>query len=99
MWRDGLVEEVRGLIPRGLRQGRTARAALGYQQVLAYLDGVLSEAGAKAETVRATRRFARRQRSWFRRDPRVQWLDAGRPDLREAALALIQAARPERDGG
>ena len=99
MWRDGLVEEVRGLIPRGLRQGRTARAALGYQQVLAYLDGVLSEAGAKAETVRATRRFARRQRSWCRRDPRVQWLDAGRPDLREAALALIQAARPERDGG
>src|SRR5690606_23726067 len=92
MWRQGLVAEVRALAARGLRQGRTARAALGYQQVLAYLAGELSEEQAYAETVRATRRFARRQRSWFRRDPRPVWLDATRPDLVDAALAVITAA-------
>jgi tRNA dimethylallyltransferase len=92
MWADGLVEEVRGLVARGLRQGRTARAALGYQQVLGYLAGETSEAAAYAETVRATRRFARRQRSWFRRDPRPVWLDGARPDLVEVAVAAVRRA-------
>lgn len=89
MWARGLVEEVRTLAGRGLRDGPTASRALGYRQLLAYLDGRYDEATARAETVRATRRFVRRQRAWFRRDGRVEWLDAGRPDLVEAATALV----------
>lgn len=77
MWAEGLVEEVRGLVDRGLREGRTASRALGYRQVLAYLDGELTEAEAKAATVTGTRRFARKQLGWFRRDPRIVWLPAG----------------------
>jgi tRNA dimethylallyltransferase len=73
MFDGGLVEEVRGLEAVGLRQGRTAPRALGYQQVLAMLDGQCTEAEAREETARATRRFVRRQRSWFRRDPRIHW--------------------------
>jgi tRNA dimethylallyltransferase len=91
MWDAGLVEEVRTLATRGLREGRTASRALGYQQVLAFFDGTCDETQARAETVRATRRFVRRQRSWFRRDPSVRWLDAARPDLVHAAL--VEAAR------
>lgn len=88
MFADGLVEEVRQLLPQGLRTGRTASRALGYQQVLTALDAGADPASAAAPTARATRRFVRRQRSWFRRDDRIRWLDAGRPDLIEAALAL-----------
>ncbi|HEX4723666.1 MAG TPA: tRNA (adenosine(37)-N6)-dimethylallyltransferase MiaA [Pseudonocardiaceae bacterium] len=88
MFADGFVDEVRALIPLGLRDGRTASRALGYQQILAALDGDGDGdlAAAQAETVRATRRFVRRQRSWFRRDARVTWLDAARPDLLAAVL-------------
>jgi tRNA dimethylallyltransferase len=75
MFAAGLVEEVRSLAVTGLRDGKTASRALGYAQVLRHLDGELTEAEARAEIVRATRRFARRQMSWFRRDPRVRWLD------------------------
>ncbi|GIG86750.1 tRNA (adenosine(37)-N6)-dimethylallyltransferase MiaA [Plantactinospora endophytica] len=89
MWADGLVAETTALAARGLRDGRTAGRALGYQQVLRQLDGEISEPEARADTVRATRRFVRRQRSWFRRDPRIHWLDGARPDLVEAALALL----------
>ena len=89
MWEQGLVEEVRRLAADGLREGRTASRALGYSQVLRYLDGECTEEEARAETVRATRRFARRQESWFRRDHRVRWLDAGAPDLVERALAGV----------
>ncbi|GDY30320.1 tRNA (adenosine(37)-N6)-dimethylallyltransferase MiaA [Gandjariella thermophila] len=81
MFAAGLVDEVRGLEARGLREGRTASRALGYQQVLAALDGRYDLATAAAETARATRRFVRRQRSWFRRDRRITWFDAGRHDL------------------
>jgi tRNA dimethylallyltransferase len=88
MFAHGLVDEVRALLPLGLRDGRTASRALGYQQVLAALDGDGDLATATAETVRATRRFVRRQRSWFRRDQRITWLDAARPDLLAAALAI-----------
>jgi tRNA dimethylallyltransferase len=73
MWERGLVDEVRALEQQGLRDGVTARRALGYQQVLAYLAGECTEDEARAETKRATRRFARRQLSWFRRDPRIAW--------------------------
>ena len=74
MWESGLVKEVEGLAAAGLREGRTASRALGYQQVLAQLAGECGEQEARDETVRATKRFARRQESWFRRDPRVHWL-------------------------
>ncbi|WP_406067347.1 tRNA (adenosine(37)-N6)-dimethylallyltransferase MiaA [Micromonospora sp. NBC_01638] len=92
MWADGLVPETRELVGRGLPEGRTASRALGYQQVLRLLAGELTESQAHDETVRATRRFVRRQRSWFRRDPRIQWLDSATPDLIGAALRLVPTA-------
>jgi tRNA dimethylallyltransferase len=97
MWQDGLVAEVRALAgpgdaAAGLRTGLTASRALGYQQILKFLDGQCTEAEAEAETVRATRRFARRQESWFRRDPRVRWLPAARPVPTAVALAALSAA-------
>jgi len=91
MFAAGFVAEVEALVGEGLRAGRTASRALGYQQVLAMLDGVIDEAQAIATTAMATRRFVRRQRSWFRRDPRIRWLDAGTPDLPALALALAGA--------
>jgi len=94
MWRDGLVEEVRRLVDAGLRDGRTASRALGYAQVLAFLGGTGTEDDARADTVRGTRRFARRQESWFRRDPRVVWLDAQADDVVEQALAVVAEAGP-----
>ena len=94
MWAAGLVEEVRGLADRGLREGRTASRALGYAQVLDLLDGRCTDAEARADTARATRRLARRQESWFRRDPRITWLPAGAPDLVERALDAVRAALP-----
>jgi tRNA dimethylallyltransferase len=56
--------------------------------VLSFLDGHCSEQEAKTATVTATRRFARRQLSWFRRDPRIRWVDAFRPSLLDAVAAL-----------
>lgn len=93
MWKDGLVDEVRGLLPQGLREGKTASRALGYQQVLAFLDGECTEREAFDATVTGTRRFVRRQRSWFRRDPAITWLDGAREDLVEQALAAIAQAQ------
>jgi tRNA dimethylallyltransferase len=95
MWAAGLVDEVRGLVGRGLRDGRTASRALGYQQVLAYLAGEYDEEKARAETVRATRRFVRRQRSWFRRDPAIAWLDGADPGLAARALAAVRGVRQD----
>jgi tRNA dimethylallyltransferase len=96
MWRDGFVAEVRGLAGAGLREGRTASRALGYAQVLRFLAGEWSQEQAAAQTVRATQRFARRQESWFRRDPRITWLDGGGPaadgaGLADRALATIES--------
>jgi len=95
MWREGLVDEVRGLADPaerggGLRAGRTASRALGYAQVLRFLDGEWTQAEAEDQTVRATRRFARRQESWFRRDPRVRWLDAAKPVATRLAITAIE---------
>jgi len=93
MWAGGLVEEVTGLA--GLRDGVTASRALGYAQVLGALDGRWSLADARALTVTATRRFARRQRAWFRRDPRITWLDGAAlspPAQLDAALAVAAAS-------
>jgi tRNA dimethylallyltransferase len=88
MWADGLLDEVRRLEKSGLRHGRTASRALGYQQALAQLDGDLTEDEARAQTTQATKRFVRRQRSWFRRDPRIHWLDGTSHTLLADALAL-----------
>ena len=90
MWAAGFAAEVRDLAARGLRDGRTASRALGYQQLLRCLDSELTSDQAREETVRATRRFARRQESWFRRDPRVQWLAAGE-GLLDRALSAVAA--------
>jgi tRNA dimethylallyltransferase len=92
MWSAGFVDEVRALERAGLRDGLTAGRALGYAQVLRFLAGEWTEAQAKEETVRATRRFARKQESWFRRDPRVHWLPYDAADLAERALACVTAA-------
>jgi tRNA dimethylallyltransferase len=92
MWADGLVAEVSGLVDAGLREGRTASRALGYAQVLDLIDGRCSDPDARERTVTATRRFARRQESWFRRDARIHWLPSGAPDLLERALETIAEA-------
>jgi len=85
MWERGLVGEVAHLAAGcGLRDGVTARRALGYKQVLAMLDGELTESQAREHTVQATKRFVRRQRSWFRPDPRIHWLVAGENAVAEA---------------
>lgn len=90
MWERGLVAEVAGLA--GLRHSPTARFALGYRQVLGYLDGELTEDEARAATARGTRKFARRQESWFGRDPRVVWCDASAPDRAARAQRLVAQA-------
>jgi tRNA dimethylallyltransferase len=84
----GLLDEVRRLDAAGLRDGVTASRALGYAQLLDVLDGLTSIEAATALTAQTTRRFVRRQRSWFRRDPRIHWLDAA-PDPVDAALRLV----------
>jgi tRNA dimethylallyltransferase len=93
MMARGLLAEVRGLLPHGLRNSPTAGKALGYQQLLAVLgpDGELIGDLAEAVelTVRGTWRFVRRQRSWFRRDPRIRWLDAAGAELLDSALAEL----------
>ncbi len=89
MWAEGFVDEVRGLSERGLREGRTAYRALGYQQVMAFLDGEITEDQAREQTVNRTRRFARRQDGWFRKDPRVTWVTHDDPDRVERALDTI----------
>jgi tRNA dimethylallyltransferase len=78
MFAEGLVDEVVGLVDRGLRDGVTASRALGYAQVLEAIDAGASEAAfarARERTFIGTRRYVRRQRSWFRRDHRITWLD------------------------
>jgi tRNA dimethylallyltransferase len=88
----GFLDEVRSLLPAGLRNSPTAGKALGYTQLLSVIDDAGAVVGdldeAVAVTIRATRRFVRRQRSWFRRDPRVHWLDAAAPDTAPRAAAL-----------
>ncbi|MCW2868564.1 MAG: tRNA delta(2)-isopentenylpyrophosphate transferase [Marmoricola sp.] len=92
MWAQGLVAEVETLVGRGLREGRTAPRALGYAQVLAMLDGELTDAEARERTASGTRRFARRQDSWFRNDARVRWVAHDDPDRVERAVAAVRAS-------
>ena len=91
MWAAGFVAEVAALATDGLREGPTASRALGYAQVLAQFDGELTPEEARERTVSTTRRFVRRQRSWFRRDPALTWFDAARPDLVDAVISAIPA--------
>ncbi len=87
----GFLAEVRGLLRDGLRDGRTARRALGYPQLIEVLDGRSELPEAITTTVAATRRFVRRQRSWFRRDRRLRWLDAADPELGRHALEIARS--------
>lgn len=91
MWSAGLVDEVRSLVPRGLRDGFTASRAIGYAQALGQLDGTLSADEAIASTQQATRRLIRRQESWFGADPRVRWFDPRQSGLVSlVVVSLVQ---------
>lgn len=87
MWESGFLAEVSHLVDLGLRSGRTARAAIGYAQVLAALDGQISMANAKEETATSTRQYARRQGTWFSREKRITWLEGSPDQLLERVLA------------
>ncbi len=89
MWNDGLLDEVRGLLPLGLERGVTASRAIGYAQAIAQLAGTLDEAHAIESTQSLTKRYARRQVSWLRRDPAVEWVDAAARDLVEHVDRLL----------
>ena len=88
MWQQGLVEETKGLLDKGLREGRTARAALGYAQVIRYLDGEISEIAAIEETTNATRAYSKRQETWFTKDSRIEWISEISLEERLAAIQL-----------
>ncbi|MCU1538114.1 MAG: miaA, partial [Humibacillus sp.] len=92
MWEQGLLEETRTLLGQGLRNGVTASRAIGYSQAVAVLDEEIDEETARHDTAQATRRYARRQESWFRPDHRIVWLDALAPDLTARALAVVREA-------
>ena len=87
MWSEGFVEEVRGLIEKGINSGKTAKAALGYSQILSFLQGTIGEEEAKEETKRATRAYARRQETWFSRDARISWLKGGTKERLDSILS------------
>lgn len=89
MWESGLVEEVRGLIPAGIEQGVTAGRAIGYAQARAQLAGTMTEAEAIEQTQAITRRYARRQVSWFKRYADLQWLAAGEEQNVAHVLAAL----------
>ncbi|CAN2207711.1 MiaA tRNA delta(2)-isopentenylpyrophosphate transferase [Candidatus Nanopelagicaceae bacterium] len=81
MWQSGLVAEVDSLIEAGLLKGSTAQRAIGYAQVIAMRKGEISESQAIEETIVATRQYVRRQETWFKRDPRIQWIGEDQPRL------------------
>jgi len=91
MWADGFVAEVAALVPQGLREGRTASRALGYRQILDHLDGRCTEAEAKTRTIAGTRRFARKQVGWFRRDERIVWFPASEPRIGPLVCSLLES--------
>ncbi|MFC5494173.1 tRNA (adenosine(37)-N6)-dimethylallyltransferase MiaA [Nocardioides caricicola] len=91
MFADGFVAEVERLLAEGLAEGRTAGRAIGYREVAAYLGGELSLDEARERTVIATRRFSRKQDSWFRKDPRITWIRYDDPELLDKALAAVPA--------
>jgi len=100
MYDDGLLAEVERLLARGLADGRTAARAIGYPEAVAHLAGELSRDEAVQRTVVATRRFARRQEAWWRKDPRITWVDHDDPDRSEGAVRAVRALEgpPSGDG-
>ena len=92
MWSSGLVDEVKGLVDKGIRDSKTASQAIGYSQALASIDGRLTEEEAIAETILLTQRYARRQMSWFRRDPRIHWFDYQSEDLVKEVMELVTSS-------
>lgn len=92
MWALGLVDEVRSLESKGIRDSKTASQAIGYSQALASIDGRLTEDEAIAETILLTQRYARRQMSWFRRDPRINWFDYQDENLLEEVMSLVRTS-------
>ncbi|WP_322920168.1 tRNA (adenosine(37)-N6)-dimethylallyltransferase MiaA [Nocardioides renjunii] len=91
MFAGGFVEEVEALLARGLAEGRTAPRAIGYREVVGFLAGDRTLAEAVEQTKAATRRFARRQDSWFRKDPRIVWVSHDDPDRVEKAIGAVEA--------
>lgn len=89
MFEDGLVDEVKTLLNKGFREGITAPQAIGYKEVAAALDGFISMDEARERVKVATHRYAKRQRSWFRRDARIFWLDATEYDCRALADQVV----------
>jgi tRNA dimethylallyltransferase len=99
MWSRGMVEETKLLVSKGLRKSVTAGYAIGYAQALAQLDGELSQEQAIESTTKLTQKYARRQMSWFKRDTRINWLDALDQEVTSSAIALVRkhglfASRP-----
>ena len=90
MFAGGFVEEVEALLARGLVEGRTANRAIGYREVIGFLAGDRSLAEAMEQTTVATRRFARRQDSWFRKDPRIVWVSYDDPDRVDKAVGAVE---------
>mgnify|MGYP000455647492 FL=1 len=89
MWDKGILREVQDLLPLGVREGKTSSRAIGYAQAIAQLDGVMTEAQAIEDTARLTARYARRQMSWFRRDPRINWFDSQAENLIPEILKTV----------
>ena len=90
MWETGLVDEVSSLIPLGFRESKTASVAIGYAQALGELDGEFTREEAIASTTQLTQRYARRQVSWFKRDDRIQWLDALDTNVSDLAFDAVR---------
>ena len=90
MFAGGFVEEVETLLAHGLAEGRTARRAIGYREVVGFLNGERTLAEAIEQTTAATRRFSRRQDGWFRKDKRILWIDHDDPDRVEKAVAAVE---------
>ncbi len=91
MFESGLIEEVETLINQGILEGKTARAALGYSQVIAMKSGEISQADAISQTKLATRQYIRRQETWFRRDQRINWLPENSDRLGAIEKAILNA--------
>ena len=90
MFAAGFVDEVKRLLEEGLAEGRTASRAIGYREVMAHLRGEITEAEAREQTEVATRRFARRQDSWFRKDRRIVWVRHDDPHRVDLAIGAVQ---------
>ncbi|TAM67774.1 MAG: tRNA (adenosine(37)-N6)-dimethylallyltransferase MiaA [Microbacteriaceae bacterium] len=99
MWAHGMLDEVAELIPRGIERGTTACRAIGYAQALAQLRGTLTQDAAIARAQQLTRRYARRQVSWFKRYPELTWLDSGSPQLIDGVMNVVDAQPIELHNG